>query len=59
VADQVAKLVLKIGIQVLSSKILVLGFTFKESCPNMRSTCKDSHIIIYNAKGILQGKIDG
>jgi len=50
---------LKIGIQVLSSKILVLGFTFKESCPNMRSTCKDSHIIIYNAKGILQGKIDG
>jgi len=46
-------------IQVLSSKILVLGFTLKENCPNVRNTRKDSQTIIYDAKGILQGKIYG
>ena len=38
VADQVIKLMLKKGIQVLDSKILVLGFTFKENCPDVRNT---------------------
>ena len=38
VADQVVKLMLKKGIQVLGSKILVLGFTFKENCPDVRNT---------------------
>ncbi|MEA4918556.1 nucleotide sugar dehydrogenase [Proteiniphilum sp.] len=38
VADQVVKLMLKKGIQVLESKILVLGFTFKENCPDVRNT---------------------
>lgn len=38
VADQVVKLMLKRGIQVLDSKILVLGFTFKENCPDVRNT---------------------
>lgn len=38
VADQVVKLMLKRGIQVLGSKILVLGFTFKENCPDVRNT---------------------
>ncbi len=38
VADQVLKLMLKKGIQVLGSKILVLGFTFKENCPDVRNT---------------------
>lgn len=38
VADQVVKLMLKRGIQVLSAKILVLGFTFKENCPDVRNT---------------------
>lgn len=38
VADQVIKLMLKKGIQVLGSKILVLGFTFKENCPDVRNT---------------------
>lgn len=38
VADQVVKLMLKKGIQVLHSKILVLGFTFKENCPDVRNT---------------------
>lgn len=32
VAGQVIKLMLKKGIQVLNSNILILGFTFKENC---------------------------
>jgi len=31
-------LMLKKGIQVLGSHILVLGFTFKENCPDVRNT---------------------
>jgi UDP-N-acetyl-D-galactosamine dehydrogenase len=38
VADQVVKLMLKKGIQVLGSNVLVLGFTFKENCPDVRNT---------------------
>lgn len=38
VANQVIKLMLKKGIQVLGSHILILGFTFKENCPDVRNT---------------------
>lgn len=38
IANQVIKLMLKKGIQVLESKILILGFTFKENCPDVRNT---------------------
>lgn len=38
VADRVIKLLLKKGIQVLNSHILILGFTFKENCPDVRNT---------------------
>lgn len=38
VANQVLKLMLKKGIQVLGSNILILGFTFKENCPDVRNT---------------------
>lgn len=38
VANQVIKLMLKKGIQVLDSEVLVLGFTFKENCPDVRNT---------------------
>ena len=38
VADRVIKLMLKKGIQVLESHILILGFTFKENCPDVRNT---------------------
>lgn len=38
VANQTIKLMLKKGIQVLGSKILLLGFTFKENCPDVRNT---------------------
>lgn len=38
VADEVIKLMVRKGIQVLNSKILLLGFTFKENCPDVRNT---------------------
>ncbi len=46
VANEVVKLMLKKGIQVLNSEILILGFTFKENCPDVRNT---KVIDIYNA----------
>lgn len=38
VANEVVKLMIKKGIQVTGSKILVMGFTFKENCPDVRNT---------------------
>ncbi|MDR3266666.1 MAG: nucleotide sugar dehydrogenase [Tannerella sp.] len=38
VANETVKLMLKKGIQVINSKILILGFTFKENCPDVRNT---------------------
>jgi len=38
VADSTVKLMLKKGIPVLNSRILVLGLTFKENCPDLRNT---------------------
>ena len=38
VADRVIKAMLKKGIKVLDSDILILGFTFKENCPDVRNT---------------------
>jgi UDP-N-acetyl-D-galactosamine dehydrogenase len=38
VAERVVKLMLGKGIPVLDSKILVLGLTFKENCPDLRNT---------------------
>lgn len=38
VADRVIKLMLKKGIQVLNSHIIIFGFTFKENCPDVRNT---------------------
>ena len=38
VATEVVKLMLKKGIQVLNSNIVILGFTFKENCPDVRNT---------------------
>lgn len=38
VADEVIKLMVRKGIQVVGSKALVLGFTFKENCPDVRNT---------------------
>ena len=38
VASQVVKLMIKKGITVLNSEILMLGITFKENCPDVRNT---------------------
>ena len=38
VASQVVKLMIKKSIKVNGSKILMLGFTFKENCPDVRNT---------------------
>jgi UDP-N-acetyl-D-galactosamine dehydrogenase len=38
VADQTVKLMLKKRIDVINSKVLVLGLTFKENCPDIRNT---------------------
>ena len=45
VANETIKLMLKKGIQVLGSHVLILGFTFKENCPDVRNT---KVIDIYN-----------
>jgi UDP-N-acetyl-D-galactosamine dehydrogenase len=38
VADETVKLMLRKGLHVLGSKVLVLGLTFKENCPDVRNT---------------------
>jgi UDP-N-acetyl-D-galactosamine dehydrogenase len=38
VADKVVKLMIKKGQKILNSKILLLGITFKENCPDIRNT---------------------
>jgi UDP-N-acetyl-D-galactosamine dehydrogenase len=38
VATEVVKLMMRKDIKVLNSKVLLLGFTFKENCPDVRNT---------------------
>jgi len=38
VANQVIKLMIKKGIKIQNSKVLVLGITFKENCPDIRNS---------------------
>lgn len=38
VASQVVKLMIKKGINILGSELLMLGITFKENCPDVRNT---------------------
>lgn len=38
VADETVKLMLRKGMPVLGSKVLVLGLTFKENCPDVRNS---------------------
>ncbi len=38
VATEVVKLMMRKGIKVIDSKVLILGFTFKENCPDIRNT---------------------
>jgi UDP-N-acetyl-D-galactosamine dehydrogenase len=38
VAAEVAKLMIKEGVEVKDAEVLVLGITFKENCPDVRNT---------------------
>lgn len=38
VANQVIKLMIKKGVRIDSSKVLILGITFKENCPDIRNS---------------------
>jgi UDP-N-acetyl-D-galactosamine dehydrogenase len=38
VATEVVKLMMQKGIKIIGSKVLILGFTFKENCPDVRNT---------------------
>lgn len=38
VASQVIKCMIRKGLHILDSEVLVLGFTFKENCPDVRNT---------------------
>ncbi len=38
VASEVAKLMIKEGVEVKNAEVLVLGITFKENCPDVRNT---------------------
>ena len=38
VAEQTIKLMMKKKIQVCGSRVLILGLTFKENCPDLRNT---------------------
>ncbi len=38
VATEVIKLMMRKDIKVIDSKVLILGFTFKEDCPDVRNT---------------------
>lgn len=55
VADQTIKLMLKKGLPVLGSRILVLGLTFKENCPDIRNT---KVVDIVKALGEYHTKVD-
>jgi UDP-N-acetyl-D-glucosamine/UDP-N-acetyl-D-galactosamine dehydrogenase len=38
VATEVIKLMMRKDLKVIDSKVLILGFTFKEDCPDVRNT---------------------
>lgn len=38
VASQIVKCMIRQGLHVLKSRVLILGFTFKENCPDVRNT---------------------
>ena len=55
VANQVIKCMNKNGVMVKDAKILILGFTFKENCPDIRNT---KVIDIYHTLREYTGNID-
>jgi UDP-N-acetyl-D-glucosamine/UDP-N-acetyl-D-galactosamine dehydrogenase len=53
VADQMVKAMLSKGISIAGSEVLILGFTFKENCPDVRNTK-----VIDIVKRLLEYQID-
>jgi UDP-N-acetyl-D-galactosamine dehydrogenase len=52
VASQLVKLMVKKGIEVQRSSVLILGFTFKENCPDVRKTKVESLVNALTAYGV-------
>jgi len=55
VATEVVKLMMRKDLKVINSKVLILGFTFKEDCPDVRNT---RVIDIYNELLSFDMKVD-
>jgi UDP-N-acetyl-D-galactosamine dehydrogenase len=55
VATQVIKLMMRKDLKVIDSKVLILGFTFKEDCPDVRNT---RVIDIYNELKSFDMEVD-
>jgi UDP-N-acetyl-D-galactosamine dehydrogenase len=55
VATEVVKLMMRKNLKVIDSKILLLGFTFKEDCPDVRNT---RVIDIYNELVNFDARVD-
>ena len=55
VATEVIKLMMRKDIKVINSKVLLLGFTFKEDCPDIRNT---RVIDIYNELNSFDMNVD-
>jgi UDP-N-acetyl-D-galactosamine dehydrogenase len=55
VATELIKLMVKTGIKILNSRVLILGFTFKENCPDVRNT---KVIDIYNELKLYEIDVD-
>lgn len=55
VATEVVKLMMRKDIKVINSKVLIMGFTFKEDCPDVRNT---KVIDIYNELRTFDIQVD-
>ncbi len=55
VATEVVKLMMRKDIKVINSKVLIMGFTFKEDCPDVRNT---KVIDIYNELKVYDIQVD-
>ena len=55
VANKLVKLMVKSGLQLIKSKILILGFAFKENCSDIRNS---KVIDIYNELKEFGVKVD-
>lgn len=55
VAQETIKLMMRKGLKVIDARVLILGFTFKENCPDVRNT---RVIDIYNELRAFEMRVD-